>query len=68
MKRVLFVILGTAGLMIGTSSCEKTCTCETYENGVLVEKSEDFAEAGEKCSDLNEYDRYGDQVDEVRCY
>ncbi len=65
MKKVLFVILATAGIIIGMSSCVKTCTCQEYdEDGNIVETYSDEVEPGEKCSDLNEYDEWED----IRCF
>jgi hypothetical protein len=40
MKKVLFVILATAGIIIGMSSCHKYCQCKYYEAGVVVLEDE----------------------------
>ncbi len=51
MKKVLFVILGTAGLMIGTSSCHKFCQCSYYEAGevTIVDDVEDITRMYKNC-------------------
>ena len=53
MKKV-FLALGVIATVACFTSCQKTCTCKTYANGVLVSTQEDVEVSdGKKCSDLN---------------
>ena len=42
MRKLIFVILATAGILFGMSSCHKYCQCNYYESDVLI--LEDYPE------------------------
>ena len=62
MKKVLFVILATAGIIIGMSSCHKYCQCKYYEAGVAILEDDveditgDYKNCAEYTVDLHKAD------------
>ena len=53
MKKVL-VLLATVAFVACFTSCNKTCTCKGYINGVVITTDDVEVEAGEKCADMTE--------------
>jgi hypothetical protein len=51
----LFCLLLIAGVFVAFTSCKKTCNCDVYLNGVVIESYPEFELAKEfkKCTDLN---------------
>ena len=55
MRRIL-VLLCWVVLMALLSSCEKTCTCKTYRDGVMTDESiSDMPDGVSSCSDMDIY-------------
>jgi len=49
----LFVLLLIGGAFVAFTSCKKTCTCDTYVNGVKTVTVSDIDLGGyAKCSDM----------------
>ena len=62
MKRLIFVILATAGLLFGMSSCHKYCECKYYESGVVIFE-DDVEEITGDYKNCGEYQYYLHEAD-----
>ena len=61
----LFLALGVIAMLASLSSCNKTCTCKQYMDGVLVQTTS--VEGKGKCSDLNVRQETMGIVQETKC-
>ncbi|MBO4488974.1 MAG: hypothetical protein J5741_04875 [Bacteroidales bacterium] len=53
MKKFLCISAFALFLIVGGTSCNKTCNCKTYLDGEVVTESSFDNEGGKKCSDYN---------------
>lgn len=55
MKKVL-VLLSAVAFVACFTSCNKTCTCKTYADGIVITTDDDVeVEEGKKCADMSHY-------------
>lgn len=54
--RKSFVILCVVAVVLMLSSCERTCTCKTYKDGVMTNEAvNDMPEGVTSCADMDIY-------------
>ncbi|MBR6333299.1 MAG: hypothetical protein IKR77_02755 [Bacteroidales bacterium] len=53
MKKILCASAFALFLIVGGTSCSKTCTCKTYLDGEVVSETTLDNEGGKKCSEYN---------------
>lgn len=69
MKRLLPLLFFIVVISLLNLSCEKSCTCKTYRNGVLTgEEVSNLPDDVNSCSDMNVYAETEDGViRETKC-
>lgn len=69
MKKMILSLAAIAA-MAGLCSCNPTCTCKTYANGVVVSTKEDVEldkDSYKKCSEMNTIATLAGKKNGVEC-
>ncbi len=53
MKKIFFASAFALLMIVGGTSCTKTCHCKTYLDGEVISESEYTLEEGHKCTENN---------------
>ncbi len=68
MKKALCVLAAVAMVAVFATSCNKTCTCETYLNGKVVSSTTmENPDKKQKCSDYTTAITVGNVTEGVVC-